>query len=375
MDIRSCALALLVVAALGGCASSQPVGAAPPPPPPPPAPVPEPEPEPATEEFARITAFFATDRNYVPSAEPNKAFGKQADRLRYGVATVSIPREHRMGEIERPFLPSLFREDPARHVVLLSADVVTSDMFFQQLSQRVRDSDGHNALVFVHGYNVTFADAARRTAQMAYDLGFDGAPVFYSWPSAGSVQGYASDARNIEWSQANIEQFLVDFFRHSQADNVFLIAHSMGNRAVTRAIVNAARQEPGIRTRLKQVVLAAPDIDAAVFRTQIAPALAELHAPITLYASSGDLALRAAQQFYGGYPRAGQSGDGLVIVHGVDTIDASAVDTGLLGHSYYGDEQSILSDMFYMFRGVRPEARAMLVGRHHHDGDYWAFRP
>ncbi len=370
MGIRSCALALLVVAALGGCASSVEVGAAPPPPP---APVPEPEPD--GEEFTRITTFFATDRNYVATAEPNEAFGKQPDTLRYGVATVSIPRDHRMGEIERPFLSWITREDPSRHIVLLSADVMPSDVFFQHLSARIRDTTGRNALVFVHGYNVTFAEAARRTAQMAYDLGFDGAPVFYSWPSAGSFQGYAADARNIEWSQANMERFLVDFFRRSQADNVYLVAHSMGNRAVTRAIINAARQEPGIRTRLKQVVLAAPDVDAAVFRTQIAPALAELHAPITLYASSGDLALRAAQQLYGGFPRAGQSGDGLVVVRGVDTIDASAVDTGLLGHSYYGDEQSILSDMFYMFRGVRPEARAMLVGRRNRDGDYWAFRP
>jgi len=369
MDIRSCALALLVAVALGGCTSMEPVGAAPPPPPPP-APAPEPV---AEEEFAVVTTFFATDRNHSPAAEPNDAFGPQRDTLRYGVATVSIPREHRMGEIERPRL--WFREDPERHIVLLTADVLPPDAFFHELSTEVLASNGHNALVFVHGYNVTFPEAARRTAQMAYDLGFDGAPVFYSWPSAGTFQGYAADAGSIEWSQANIERFLVDFFRRSQADNVYVIAHSMGNRAVTRAIVNAATREPSIRNRLKQVVLAAPDIDADVFRNQIAPALVELHAPITLYASSGDLALKAAQELYGRYPRAGQSGDDLVLVHGMDTIDASAVDTGLLGHSYYGDEQSILSDMFYMFRGIRPEARAMLMRKSKPAGDYWAFRP
>ena len=372
MDIRRWTVALLLVAALGGCATNEPMVAAPPPPPPPP-PSPVEVPEPAEEEFTLVPTFFATDRDYYQGRAPHDVFGTRRDTLRYGVAMVSIPRDHRMGDMERPFF--IFRENPTRHVVLRSADVMSPEIFFQQLSDQVRASNGHNALVFVHGYNVTFPEAARRTAQMAYDLGFDGAPVFYSWPSAGSFQGYGADAESVEWSQANMERFLVDFFRRSGAENVYVIAHSMGNRAVTRAIVNAARQEPAIRGRLKQVVLAAPDIDAATFREQLAPALVEMGAPVTLYASSNDKALSVAQQLYGGYPRAGQSGDGLVIVQGIDTIDASNVDTGFLGHSYYADEGSILSDMFYMFRGMRPEARAMLVQRSKPAGHYWAFKP
>ena len=367
MDIRRWAVALLLLAALGGCASNEPVAAAPPPP------APVAVPEPAEAEFAVVTTFFATDRDYFQGRAPNQMFGTRRDTLRYGVANVSIPRDHRMGEMERPAY--FFRENPSRHIVLLSGDVTSPEVFFELLSEQVRGSNGHNALVFVHGYNVTFPEAARRTAQMAYDLGFDGAPVFYSWPSAGSFRGYGADAESIEWSQGNMERFLVDFFRRSDAENVYVIAHSMGNRAVTRAIVNAARQEPAIRERLKQVVLAAPDIDAATFREQLAPALVEMGAPVTLYASSEDLALSAAQQLYGGYPRAGQSGDALVIVKGIDTIDASNVDTGFLGHSYYGDERSILSDMFYMFRGMGPEARAMLERRSKPAGDYWAFKP
>ena len=392
MRLRDLAPALCAAAMLCGCMTADvlepPVagGAAPPAPvaPPPPAP---PPPSPvvrdavvgadavATENFTRVTTFFATDRNHVAGAAPSSAFGADPDVLRYGASVVSIPRSHRMGVVERPFIGGLTREDPARHFVLHSTDVMAPDAFYRALEQRLEAAEGRNALVFVHGYNVSFAEAAYRTAQMAYDLGFDGAPVFYSWPSAGRVLAYARDARNVEWSQANMERFLVDFFRRSDADNVYVVGHSMGNRALTRAIAAAARQEPRVRERLRQVVLAAPDIDAGVFRNQVAPALAELGAPVTLYASSGDLALRAAQRLYGGFHRAGQSGDDLVVVRGVDTIDASTVDTGLLGHSYYADETSILSDMFYLFRGSRPEARAALRQMPHRDGRYWAFRP
>jgi esterase/lipase superfamily enzyme len=38
----------------------------------------------------------------------------------------------------------------------------------------------------VHGYNVSFDDAALRTAQLAYDLTFDCPAAFFSWPSKGT---------------------------------------------------------------------------------------------------------------------------------------------------------------------------------------------
>ena len=48
---------------------------------------------------------------------------------------------------------------------------------------------------------------------------------------------------------------------------------------------------------------------------------------VTLYASSSDEALALSKQVHG-YPRAGESGDQLVVVPGIDTIDVSAVNTG-----------------------------------------------
>src|SRR5262249_2696270 len=36
-------------------------------------------------------------------------------------------------------------------------------------------------------FNVTFEDAVRRRAQIAYDLQFPGTPIRYSWPSQGTA--------------------------------------------------------------------------------------------------------------------------------------------------------------------------------------------
>lgn len=327
------------------------------------------------EDYAVVRVLYATDRNHIADAKPAAAFGGERAALSYGYCDVSIPREHRLGELEKPSIWRLeFREDPAKHVVLLSTVVSSEDEFFRDLAARVAMSAGGNAFLFVHGYNVAFAEAARRTAQISYDLAFDGAPVFYSWPSQGKTQAYTVDEQNIEWSQTNLRGFLEDFFTRSQAQNVYLIAHSMGNRALTRAVASLMNDKPELRARLKEVILTAPDIDAEVFKRDIAPALAAAGRPITLYASSQDLALRASKQVHG-YPRAGDAGPGLIVMPGIETIDASQVDTSLLGHSYFAEASSVLSDIYYLIRdGERADRRFGLRRIEGAAGAHWEFK-
>jgi esterase/lipase superfamily enzyme len=132
--------------------------------------------------------------------------------------------------------------------------------------------------------------------------------------------------------------------------------------------------KPAFRDRLTEVILTAPDIDADVFKRDIAPALAVARRPVTLYASSEDLALTASKKVHGS-PRAGDSGQDLVLVSGVETIDATAVDTSLLGHSYFAEARSVLSDMFYLIRnGQRPDQRFGLRRIDSDVGPYWEFK-
>lgn len=257
--------------------------------------------------------------------------------------------------------------------MLLGTAISSEDKFFADVAARVRASPRSSAFLFVPGYNVTFEDAARRTAQISYDLAFEGAPVFYSWPSKGTIPAYTVDEQNIEWAQANLRDFLEDFFTRSDAQSVYLIAHSMGNRALTRAVASLLTDKPALRNRLMEVILTAPDIDADVFKRDIAPALTAAGRPITLYASSEDLALVASKKVHG-YPRAGDSGQGLVVVSGIERIDATGMDTSLLGHAYLAETRSVLSDMFYLVRnGQRADQR--FLGRvDTQGGRYWVFK-
>ena len=280
-----------------------------------------------------------------------------------------------MGELESPSVWKMeWKSQPEKHVTLLSTTIMEASDFHNSLRERIKRSPRENAFLFVHGYNVTFVDAARRTAQMAYDLGFQGAPIFYSWPSQGQVAAYTVDERNIEWSEANIRKFIDDVLEKSDVQNVYLIAHSMGTRGLARSVASLVKDKPRYRARIRELILAAPDIDADVFRRDIMPLFASAALPVTLYASSKDNALIASKRVHG-YPRAGDSGINLAVARGLETVDASALDTSLLGHSYYG-ESSVIGDMYRLTQlGKRASVRDGLKAVPTPNGTYWRLIP
>lgn len=324
--------------------------------------------------YVIVKAYFGTDRNVVGGGAA-KVFGVQrSTSVSYGAVDVSIPHDHRLGELESPSLWHLeFHEDPEKHVMVLRTSVLSQPAFFKELKTDVLSSARKSLLVFVHGFNVSFTDAARRTAQMAYDLGFDGIPVFFSWPSQDQTRLYTVDEQSIIDAEPHLEQFLRDVLRQSDADNIYLIAHSMGNRGLTRALAALAIAEPREVKRIKEVILAAPDIGTVEFTEQIVPGLRKLGAPITLYASSNDHALALSEQLHGG-ARAGESGAHMVVVDGIETVDASNTDTDLIGHSYYGDRRTVLADMYYLINGdLRPNQRCCLDPIPKTSPRYWVF--
>jgi len=304
-----------------------------------------------------------------------RVYGNQRGTLEYGTCTVTIPKEHSVGELESPSILRLeFSEDPTRHVMLREVKQQPVDEFFAGLKSCVDRSQRKETFVFVHGYNVTFEKAARRTAQLAYDLKFDGAPIFYSWPSQGGLLKYAVDETNVVWTAPHLKEFLVGVARRSGAKSIHLIAHSMGNRALTSALQALSYELRDQGPMFKEVVLTAPDIDAEVFRRDIAPAIQRTAGRVTLYASSNDEALAASKTVHG-YPRAGESGRNIVVVPGIDTIDVSAVDTSLLGHNYYGSNDTVLSDLVQLLNEAKPpERRNRLYSKLLGSLKYWVFR-
>lgn len=290
-------------------------------------------------------------------------------KIYYGYCDVSLPPTHSIGEVEEPLIGP---EDEDYHVVLKRTEQLSDEAFFQAVRKTLdgRPKDRRDCFVFVHGYNSTFEQAARRTAQIHYDLKFPGAPIFFSWPSRGSLRHYPADRNEIQYSSKYVKQFLLELTEKLDASRIHIIAHSMGADAVGKAIADL-----GEKGRVfDQIVLAAPDIDADVFREQIAPAMAEHSQRTTLYCSNTDWALVASNTFNDGR-RAGDSSAGIMIVTGADTVDASGIDTALLGHSYYGDCLPLLNDVRMLLEeNLPPQERELEAVKASDTTSYWVFR-
>jgi esterase/lipase superfamily enzyme len=298
-----------------------------------------------------------------------------ADRgsLVRGICEVTVPDVHERGVVERPSLLKFeIHEDQSEHIVLTSATELSETDFHQRLADTVASSPSSDLLVFIHGYNVDFQSAVRRTAQIAIDLPFEGVPVCYSWPSQGTLVGYPVDETNAEWTEEHLREFLIELASQSGAKSINVVAHSMGNRPMTAVMRQISWQmEDEDPPLFDRIVLAAPDVDADRFRRDLAPALTQVANQITLYASSDDQALIASKQVHG-YPRAGESGQFVVVVPGVETIDVSGIDLSLLGHSYYGDNESMLRDLYEVVRARLPAPeRALLMARRQGEMIYW----
>jgi len=296
-----------------------------------------------TESGGKVyPVWFGTNRK----PDGQGGFGTERhDRTTRGRAEVLVPEGHRFGETGTSFWKKLMRFDlrddrlRVQRVTHQERDEWLTEIRRAMLDARIAGHMPH-ALVFLHGFNVTFEEAAIRTAQIGVDLLVPGATAFFSWPSRGSVAAYPADEATIEASEGEITDFLVDFTLNCRAEKVHIIAHSMGNRGLLRALQRiAATAETRSKVKFGQVFLAAPDVDRDLFLNlaRLYPDHAER---TTLYASNGDLPVHLSAKLHAA-PRAGYYRP-YTVAPGVDTIAVPDFDLDLLGHSYFAQAEALL---------------------------------
>lgn len=244
--------------------------------------------------------------------------------------------------------------------------------FFAALRETVERSPERDVLIFVHGFNVDFNSALVRAAQLSLDLPFNGPVVAYSWPSQGGIHHYCDDEEIVARSVEAWVRFIDDLEKNLPRDaKLHIVVHSMGNRLV---LAGLSRLPDRFRNpaRLGHIALAAPDVDVKDF-VRLAPAATATATRTTLYVSDSDTALIASKALHRCAQRIGDAMPP-VIVPCVETVDASAIDTSLMGHSYFSTNRSGLSDLFSAIKLNRPAAeRAWLSKQTSEAGQWWSF--
>ncbi len=80
-----------------------------------------------------------------------------------------------------------------------------------------------------------------------------------------------------------------------------------------------------------------------------------------------------ASRYFNHGPRVGDSADGVPIFEGIETIDATSIDSSLIGHSYYGSNVTVLTDLGNVLMNRPASSREYLQTILSTPQPYWTF--
>lgn len=266
----------------------------------------------------------------------------RAEELGFASVEVSIPPNHVTGKLERPrSLPP----DPRKEFTVIDPTIYETDnAFVASLNEelRARRPDEREILVFVHGYNATTTDAILHVGQFVEDSGFKGVPVLFTWASAGQVARYVYDMNSALIARPLLME-AGGILSRSIAEDYHIFAHSMGGFLTMEAIVDLEQRGEFNRAgRLRNIVLASPDIDMDLFRTQMGQLNIDFDRFFVLL-SKDDYALRMSRFIAGGVPRVGAADAEELTSLGLTVIDLSEIKDSETGsHSKFSGSPEVV---------------------------------
>ena len=217
--------------------------------------------------------------------------------------TVSIPpaSARKVGEVA---WPKKLPPNPATDFAVLKGEDLTPEGAKSWLSASIKKSPDRSALVFIHGFNNRFEDLVFRFAQIANDTGTDSVPILVTWPSRGSTFAYGYDRESTNYTRNALEKLFQYLADDKEIREVSILAHSMGNWLALESLRQMAIRKGGLPAKFKNIMLASPDVDVDVFRSQIAD-MGTQHPKFTLFVSQDDRALAVSRRVWGDVARLG----------------------------------------------------------------------
>lgn len=292
-------------------------------------------------EATRQKIFITTTRQ---ATEVVGAFysGQRAPELGLASVVVSIPPNHVPGELERA---KRMPPDPRTEFAVIEPTVYQSDnAFIRSVNAALAElpPNERDILFFVHGYNNTISDSILRLAQFVEDTDYKGVPVLFSWASAAQPAKYVYDMNSALAARPRLLE-ATGLIVRTNAKGGDIFAHSMGSLLTMEAIVAAEQAGKFNATgRLKAVMLASPDIDIDLFRSQLSM-IRKDRQNIYILTSKDDSALGFSRRISGGVSRVGSADAAELADLGVTVIDLSNVDDSKSGsHSKFAGSPEVV---------------------------------
>lgn len=328
-------------------------------------------------EFTVIRSFFSTNRSFNLDLDANNMFGqRRIAEATFGKSYTIVRRTGASFEIEPD---SLFKvaigDAPTDPQSLAHNEVLERDNFADDINTQISRNEDERALLYVHGFNVSFEEAAESSAKLSYDLGFSGTPFFFSWPASGGSSAYIADFEDMVGSQRALESLINDILQLTEVEQLYVVAQGMGANLASHALKNVFVTYPGFRSRVREIILVAPDIEEDEFSNELVPYIGSAEHPLTLYVSAQDAELDYSKRF-NSYQLAGDSADRVLVLDHVETIDVRAASSALMDAEGFADSNSILEDLWDLIHnGNRANSRSTLTAQYRPEGTHWAYTP
>ena len=275
------------------------------------------------------------------AADMNAVFTRdRAESVKFSRVDVRIPESHQPGNVET----SRGTIDPNRHFSATNySSIADSDAMLNELNRQLsqRKHNQREIFIFVHGYNNNFAESLFRNAQIVHDYSITALPIHFSWASAGNFQGYLHDRDSALIARVGLAKTL-QIAARSKSTGIILVGHSMGALVVMEALRTLSLDDrKNVLKKIKGVLLAAPDLDPDLFRSQVED-IDYLPWPFTIVVSQRDRALSISRILARGQPRIG-SGSDIASLQGKDiqVLDVTSLENG--GHSVFASSPTLIS--------------------------------
>jgi esterase/lipase superfamily enzyme len=259
----------------------------------------------------------------------------------------------------------------------------TKAAFQGEIQRRLAISPKKEVMLYVHGFNETFATSAFTAAELCHFFGREQVCSFFTWPASSTgnfLISYTTTTESAEYAVDHLKKALRMIAATPGVERIQLLAHSRGTAVLLNALRElmieaiAAGMNPADVYRIDNLVLLSLDIDVDIAGQKITGFVSDpdltrtwpndalprlLNGRLTIYASPGDRALLVSRILFRSRNRVGQLrpediSPEMQTYFGnlgrIDLVTFTGERTDLFGHSYFTTNPKVSSDLVQLIR-------------------------
>jgi esterase/lipase superfamily enzyme len=346
-----------------------------------------------------VDLLFLTDRAPTEDAGKPPYTAKRSRSIAFGSTMIEFTDRESLTlgtttELGRfPAIPYPLAQAPEgmrRAPAVVEAHAQAKQRLQAEIARRLVNAHRKEIVLFVHGYRVSFEDAALTMGELCHFLGREFVCGIFTWPAGsdrGILLGYDADRESSEYAVEDLVKLIRIVAGTPGIERIHFVAHSRGTDTLASALAvlsgeaYARRSSPAREFRIGNVVLVAPDLDGDIALTKIFKVFSDPDLPfgdeaapgtvippspglrLTMYVSRDDKALATSGWLFGSIARLGRidatmlTPEQIELIGNLDAVDIIEVRgmTDFFGHSYFVSNPKVSADIIAMLRyGLRP---------------------